>query len=213
MNRLIPTLLIFLSMHLSAQTEKDGGLLKQKHTGWVNCFVIKPTNDTLYGRIKYKDDYSYYTNNFAYSSILIIALNDDSEVKFNPVEIKELNLYNHVASAKKYISIGAKKNYKLYRVIIDGPCQLVYNQYEIMGNPATIEQTFDRYYVYYKNNLSPALEETSILNFPISIKKKCIAIFAECPQVVAKFSTDNYKDEELMQVVKAFNKCMEKSSR
>jgi hypothetical protein len=204
--------MMFLSLHLSAQTGKDTEKLKEKHTGWISCFVIKPAGDTMYGRIKYKDDYSYYTTNIAFSNTLIIALDDETELKFKPGDIKELNLYKHVASAKKYISIGTKKDAKFYRVIIDGPCQLVYNQFEIMANPAMMEQTFERYYIYYKNALSPALEETSILSFPVSIKKKCSGIFSDCPEVAAKFGNDNYKDEQLMQVVKAFNKCLEKSS-
>lgn len=210
----IVTVMLSVCLSIMAQTDKQTEKLKEKHKGWIACFVVKKSNDTIYGKVKYQDDYSSTsTDNFMFGKGWVIALKDESEMKLNPAEIKELNIYNHTPGFKKYIVLGKPGKEILYRVIIEGPCSLLYEQrtsggYGVAQTAYVMETVQERYYLYYKEQLSMAVNETMLENIPIKYRKKCSELLSECPAIASRLDEEVKYGDDLTKVVKDFNKCV-----
>lgn len=200
--------------------------IKMEHQRWNNCFIVKQTADTIYGRVKGKadysssGDYSVWSADFWTDGTLQFSYADDTEEYFTPADIKEIYLIGRSLEYSKYIS--AENN--LYRVITDGDCKLVYNEANNV-NAAGIGanglistaggRNNQRFFIYYKGFLTLMRTEVDNdnmipfhFNLSIGFKEKCREIFTECPSLVEQIENKTLRSVDLREIVKEFNKCI-----
>jgi uncharacterized membrane-anchored protein YhcB (DUF1043 family) len=198
-----------LTIKQQDKNDKELQKLREKHQYWSKCFVVTIGNDTVYGKIKFVEDYSATAKNMFFSRALVFANKDETERKFMPEDINELYVNVSIPEHRKYVSLGKANHKQIYRVIIDGKCKLLYDAQLVGGDGMVMEQMYEHYYVYYKNQLSVALTETEIFSIPLSFQKKSKSIFSDCPSVLEQTQNKSDKSDGLRDVVKQFNKCIE----
>jgi len=196
--------------------------LKRKHAKWNSCFVISARGDTIRGRIKNRGDYSLNNGSIFAESKIVCSLADESEQKFKADEFKELYIDSEESEYRKYITVEDPNSFaganskKLYRVITDGKCRLLFDMTvnssgPMMGAGGMMvgggTSTIERYFVYYKDKLTKVRTE---YGFAISanFRKKCREIFNECPDLVAKIENKTFRSSDLREIVTEFNQCI-----
>jgi hypothetical protein len=184
--------------------------LHKKHANWVGCFVVLMKGDTICGKIKGGVDYSTVVGTFRDNKI-VLAHNDDEEIKIPLSLVKEFDLPGEEAEYNKYIiyttpadEVQTNKT-KIYRVILAGECMLVLDEIERPGQ-AGPGVTAERYFVLYKNVLTK-LHTEDFINVNTGFKKKCAEIFNECPTLVHKIEDKTYGPQDLRKIVAEFNQC------
>ncbi len=198
----------------------------ERYKRWESCFIIKKNNDTLWGKVESGKDHTssqYGKNNFfsrwyidwAVNKIHFIA-SDKKEISFRDAEIKQLYVFNRPPEYSYYVSVVDDwDNHKLYRLIVDGKCQLLaamvkvidYNDYVINpqnglpfgGLPFNESYYTEEFFSYYKNTLTHLT--------PTEFKKN--KVFTDCSIIEEKIARKEYTIQKLPEIVTEFNQCLE----
>jgi hypothetical protein len=201
--------------------------LKSKHSDWNNCLIVTLRGDTIRAKIRDLNkadvfapldlshgrigaDYSVIKGGIIVQSKVIIAHSDETEEEIPAENFKELYVPAEDSAFRKYVSLAPDSEYpdrRIYRVITDGKCKLLFNQIEGGGSGGS-SVSLNRYYVYCNGKLTKLREENLIV-FSLQFRKKCSEIFTECPELVSKINDKKYKSIDLRQIVKEFNECIE----
>jgi hypothetical protein len=149
---------------------------------------------------------------------------DDKEIEYPLNTIKQLSIAMSGSGYVKYLSLDdGTGQYYLYRVIVDGKCQLVYTETDSYydnpswGNMPRVggagQTGSDYYYVFYKGLLTEmrTIHSTDFgsIGLAVGFKENCKEVFGECPALVEKIKQKELKSINLKQIVEEFNQCIQ----
>lgn len=193
----------------------------KRHHPWVDCFIVSIKGDTVYAQIKDKKDYSAEGSLQAGSQILL-RLKDGSETKLSIGAFRELDILKVASNAAKYLSLKMDNQFKLYRVISDGLCKLLYSETvgdagQMAVTPAHSTQNYGtamkpgaaEYFLYYNSKLTLVHLDDDLNLSPIS-KDDCYEVFQNCPLLAEKMQVKKSKLPKLDEMVSEFNACLAK---
>jgi hypothetical protein len=179
--------------------------LRSKHETWNNCFMVLINGDTIKGKVRRSEDYSVVRNLFSGDKVLF-AHPDESEEKIGASQFKELYIPKEDPEYRKFITLSSNSEFKswdIYRVELDGKCQLLSDE---LNGPGTGDPR-DRAYIYYKDTLTEVSLKGALNKSPrfLEISKP---IFSDCPVLVQKIETKKNQSDDLSEMIKEFNKCI-----
>jgi len=186
----------------------DSGSL---YKDWYRCIIIAK-HDTLSGHVKPKYEY------FGKGSFTVVFDNGRKR-RLKPSDIAELWILNP-RDTIKYRAINIEGEYRttLYRVIVDGECELLYLEgvravnllSQNFMSPLSIAYS-KLYTIYYKGdiweiNVSPG---DFFMDPQTDLRKLARQVFKECTQLAYRIETGQYTTQDFRLVVKEFNECKE----
>lgn len=194
-------------------------LFTPKHPSWVNCFIITLQGDTVRAQIKNKKDFSA-EGSLSPENEISIRLTGGGKKKMSIDTFKEL----FVLGKDKYLSLNINPSYpgqfRLYRVITDGLCKLLYSQapgsagkmiYVANASGQTystpMRSITEEYNIYYNNRLSAVYLDDD-LNLLARSQNDCAEIFKACPSLALKMSQRKPILTKLPEMIKIFNECV-----
>ncbi|MES2619620.1 MAG: hypothetical protein V4615_02125 [Bacteroidota bacterium] len=212
--------------------------LSEKHKTWDSCFVVKSNGDTIYGKVDHRADQSTLMSRYISDIIIFFAHTNEKEEQFIPNNLKELYVFNLPEGFRKYLVLQHEYYSApygiLYRIAVDGPCKLIadrakdniFIQDQTAGivdpNRMAYEEgdlggsTEIHYYLYYKKKITPikvvfSKDDSGSLHTGISagFRTKCRKVFSECPALVEQIENKTFRSDDLIEIVKEFNTCIE----
>ncbi len=178
---------------------------------WDEAFIVRVIGDTVFGKIERRDDYSIYS--FASDKKELHFLKRGTTDILDIYGTVELHVFTDNPEFQKYIFLYAnelkrpifsdstRKTWNIYRVVVDGPCKLLYDE-----GPSLFGMPEFRHQFFYKGVLKPA--NSSLLFNEADFKRYCREALSDCPEVVAKTDKGVYKAKDLSKIVKEFNECI-----
>lgn len=197
---------------------------------WDSCFIITINKDTLRGRVETARDYT--NSEYGHSNLISLPFFDwlenkihfrnegGKEIFFSDKEIEKMFVFNRPQEYSWYISsVDDWDTYRLYRLIVDGKCQLMAAMVKVevsirpefnsktglftSPNTIGINQSYftEDYFINYKNIATHIT--------PTTFKSKCRELFSACPLLVQKIEDRTYTIQNFNQIVTEFNQCLE----
>jgi len=189
--------------------QKQSEKLKAKHANWNSCFIVMMNGDTLKGKVKKREDYSFSRGLFTEGKVLFAHVNDREEI-IQAKAFRELCLAQMDSEYMKYITLAkdtGESGRKIYRVVADGKCKLLFDEIPASLGVPILTPPEERYYIYYNSKLTRMRREAEF-NLNAGFKKRYKEIFSECPGLLAKIEDKTYKPDDLRGIVTAFNRCI-----
>ncbi len=136
---------------------------------------------------------------------MLFAHPDESEEKIGPGQFNELYIPKEDSGYRKYITIAGEEigTQKIYRVVIDGKCQLLSNKIIGSQEPLSMPESVEKFYVYYKDTLTPVN-----FNKKQDFINKFKVLFAECTALTDKIENHFNQLGSTGNVIREFNKCI-----
>ncbi len=197
--------------------------MKLKYASWDKCCLLHSIGDTVKGWIKYNEDLSSNTVYEQHGKDVVVA----DEITGTERTYKMGNWFKLIIFGRdttSFLCIYTDADYErkgIFKILVDGPCYLLYNEWRVdggfmssggTGTAYMTPQDREKYSIYYKgiytklraeSQDNPAMPSTAY-NF----KKKCQEIFAECPALVTKIDSKIFRSDNLREIVKEFNECL-----
>jgi hypothetical protein len=189
------------------QQEKKLADAKITHQLWNDCIMIRGNGDTIKGKVQRSADYRL-TGGLFNKGKVTFAHDDGSEEKMRASQFWQLYIPAEDSGYRKYITVienpetGSKR---VYRVVIDGKCQLLSQNISGSTPPLGVsDEAVEKYYYYYKDDIIPANFKGGTDNAGLLSQYK--TFFSECPELVQKISARKFQSEA--DIVREFNYCL-----
>jgi hypothetical protein len=183
---------------------------KATHQSWNNCVMITSNGDTVRGYVQKSADYRLTGGLFARGKVLFATL-DGQEQKIRANQFFELYIPAEDTGYRKYITVTDNadiESRKVYRVVVDGKCQLLSQNIEGSSPPLGVEETgLEKFYFYYNDKLMATNFKAASANNQAFINQ-CKDFFSDCPDLVQKITTQTIPSGNLTAIVQEFNKCI-----
>lgn len=205
-------LLCFAFYCFSAASAKP--IQDDKYSTWYPCLIIAQ-KDTLAGKIKPKEGDEY----FGKGSFTMLFTNGKERV-ITPSEIAQLWVIMS-KDTDRYISVKVKsetgKSTVLYRIVIDGPCQLLYSKgirpahmLTLSVNVINVFENAHIFTIYYGGEMWELLADPQnyMLDADTDFRSLGKEVFKECPSVTYKVTTEQASKEDVRDIIRDFNDCL-----
>jgi hypothetical protein len=170
--------------------------LAQSITGYSNGYIVKNTNDTLYGLVKIRNAFPYKI----YNDVQFKKSAESQSASLSPEEVTAFVIGNEMYESK-YPSKKEKKAF--YQLIIRG--FLSYYTMEVYSGP-----NFGNSYqvILQKENTEELLSYTAF-NPLFPFKRKLSEYLKDYPELSAKIKYNKYNQTQLVKIVKEYNAFIE----
>lgn len=189
---------LLISTIAAAQSDLS---VSKKHDGWLPCLVIAG-GDTTQTRVAPKNDYS------SGDSYMRILLPNGKVKRLNAADISQLWI-PWKRDTIRYISLKDNSVYgaTLYRIMVDGPCRLLYN--ESFANTGGVN--LKTYYIFYKGFIQEAQMEAEgwkTLGAVRRFEKAATDLLKDCPQLASEVANLHESSLTIRDVIRHFNQCL-----
>ncbi len=212
---LILVLTFFTNYSFSQVTLGKNGTFSNK---WYSGTLMLKNKDTLVGVVKFEN------GSATKEAMGLQALSGNNKIfykknknvkkktKFKKEEVEYFIIRNNKGKIVKYAYIPTSdKKLKLFQVLIEGRVSLymkksIETMYLDDGNTTTIMQ-HDKNLYYVKKSNEKFASNRFFANVFKSFKKTATRYFSDCKSVVSKINSDEYKSDQLFEIVKVYNNC------
>jgi hypothetical protein len=159
---------------------------------------------------------------------MLIRQENGTEIKLDLKTLTEISIPNRPSGSNHYLIMNTNAaypgRYKVYRVITEGRCKLLYTEKPAKAGSIFIdpnnhagiialsdERLTEQYYVYYNHELTLVqIDDDYYLN---SISKNaCLEIFRSCTEVTSKLNDKKAKSLKLNLLIEQFNGCTKENN-
>ncbi|WP_026753738.1 hypothetical protein [Sediminibacter sp. Hel_I_10] len=185
---------------------------------WYPGTLVLKNKDTLVGVVKFENSSTTKDlvglRGFGGNNKIFYKKNeeDNQKSKLKKEQVDYFIIKNNFGKIVKYAYVKTSKNrLQLFQVLLEGKVSLylkkgIENMYLDNGNTTTIIKS-DKDLYYVKKQNEKFASNRFFANVFKSFKKTAKTYFSDCQPLVTKISNNEYKSDQLFEIVKEYNGC------